>query len=201
MKRCIKPVMFCTAILLLGRMATDSAAATTSGPSIISSGSSSAGPISSTSLHGPGLEIVGGTELGAFLIATYGATAGPGDVTASFTVTPDPGAAFVYMLQGSGSRYSTRQLRLQRTPGSTQLQAAASTGNITCGPLPSTTATRVTLVFRSASRTFDVRINGAASACRNLPTALQPPITGFGMMDASNEGWGGRVDFTDLTVS
>jgi hypothetical protein len=170
-----------------------------SGPTITKAGTSAA-LIHASSSPGPGLEITGGPELGSYVIASYGATTASSDATAGFTVTPSSGAAFVYILLGSGSSYSTRQLRLQRTPGSSDLHAASSNGNVTCGTVASGTPTNLTVVYHAATGTFDVRIAGAASGCTNLPTKLQAPIAGFNLMDASNEGWGGRVAFTDLTV-
>ena len=172
---------------------------TISGPAITQGGNSSA-HILVPSSTGPGLEISGSPDLGSFLIASYGATTGSSGATAGVTVTPAPGTAFVYILLASGTGYSGRQLRLQRTPGSSDLQAAASTGNVTCGTVASGTPTTLSLVFHAASETFDVLIDGAASGCTSLPTKLQPPIIGFSLMDASNQGWGGRVDFTDLTI-
>ena len=171
----------------------------TSGPAITSAGTSTA-RILPPSPVGPGLRINGGSELGSFLIASYDATTGSSGATAGVTLTPAPGAAFVYMLRGSGLRPSTRQLRIQRQPGSTTLEAMAATGATPCGTLASGRPTHVTLVFHAASMTFDVFIGGAASRCTGLPANLQPPVVGFAMMDASNEGWGGRVDYTDLTI-
>jgi hypothetical protein len=209
MKRFLKLVLCCAPTIAGCGVDEDSVASKTqqstqpqdalSSPTIARAGTSSARILSST-LGGPGLEITAGSELGAYLIAAYGVTLGSRDATAEFTVTPASGAAFVYILLGSGTRYSTRQLRLQRTPGSSTLQAAASTGNVTCGTVASGAPTRVAVVFDAASRTFDVLINGARSACMDLPTAIQPPVVGFDLMDASNEGWGGQVDFTDLSV-
>lgn len=170
-----------------------------SGPVISKAGSSSARILASTAA-GPGLEIDGSAELGSFAEAVYGATTGSSGATAGFTVTPISGASFVYILLGSGSRYSTQQLRIQRAPGSSALQAVAATGNATCGTISDGTPANVTVVFHAASETFDVLIGGAASGCTGLPTTLQPPVVGFGMMDASNEGWGGRVDFTGLSM-
>ena len=170
-----------------------------SGPAIAGAGASSA-RILSPSPAGPGLEIVGDPALGSFVEAIYGATSGSSDTTAAVTVTPAAGASFVYLLLGSGSRYTTQQLRIQRTPGSSVLEAAAATGTAPCGAIADGTPTDLAVVFHAASGTFDVRIGGAASGCTGLPTRLQPPVVGFGMMDASNEGWGGRVDFTGLTM-
>lgn len=170
-----------------------------SGPVITKAGSSSARVLASTAA-GPGLEIDGSAELGSFVEAIYSATPGSSGATAGFTVTPAAGAAFVYIMLGSGSRYSTQQLRVQRAPGSSTLEAAAATGTVTCGTISDGAPTELTMVFHAASGTFDVRIGGAASGCTGLPTSLVPPVVGFGMMDASNQGWGGRVDFTDLTM-
>jgi hypothetical protein len=211
MNRFIKLVITCTSILAGCGVDDDPDALNTkqqdvlalTSPAITRNGTSSASILPSSARgpgRGPGLELRGGSELGSYLLATYRVPAGSNDATAAFTVTPASGAAFVYMLLGSGSRYATQQLRLQRTPGSNQLQAAAVTGTVTCGTVASGTPTAVALVFDSASRTFDVLINGATSACMDLPTRIQPPIVGFGLMDASNEGYGGRVDFTDLAV-
>lgn len=80
------------------------------------------------------------------------------------------------------------------------LEAATSTGVVSCGTVPSGTPTHLTMVFHAATRTFDVFIGGAPSQCMNLQSNLGPPVVGFGVMDASNEGWGGRVDFTDLSI-
>ena len=173
----------------------------TSGPAITQGGNSSARILASS--PEPGLEINGSPDLGSFLIASYGATtgtAGSSDATGGVTVTPASDAAFVYILQGSGTGYSGRQLRLQRMPRSSVLQAAASTGDVTCGTVASDTATTLSLVFHAAAGTFDVLIGGKDSACKGLPTKLQPPVIGFSLMDASNEGWGGTVDFTNLTI-
>ena len=174
----------------------------TSGPAITQGGNSSARILASPP-SGSGLEINGSSDLGSFLIASYGATtgtAGSSDATGGVTVTPASDAAFVYILQGSGTGYSGRQLRLQRMPRSSVLQAAASTGDVTCGTVASDTATTLSLVFHAAAGTFDVLIGGKDSACKGLPTKLQPPVIGFSLMDASNEGWGGTVDFTNLTI-
>lgn len=169
-----------------------------SAPTITGAGSSTARV--TTALAGAGLQIQGGAGLGSYVLATYAAGTGANRATAELTVNPASGASFVYMLLGSGTRYSTQQLRLQRIPGSNQLQAAATTGNVACGTLASDQPTAVTVTFDGATQTFDVLLAGAASACTHLPTRVQPPIVGFGMMDASNEDWGGRVDFTNLAL-
>jgi hypothetical protein len=163
-----------------------------------SSGTSSATELSA-SQGGPGMVIHGGTELGSYYLAMYNATT-PADATARFTVKPGTGAAFVYILRGTGSSYIKRQLRLERLPGSTTLQAAATTGVVACGSVASDKPTNVALVFHPASQTFDVLIGGAASACTALPTRMGAPVVGFSLMDASNEGYGGEVEFTALSL-
>ena len=177
-------------------------AVTVTGPAITHTGNSSASVI--TSFHGapltsPGLELRGSTASGAYAAASY-RVATSSNTGSQVTVTPAAGASFIYMLLGSGSHYTTQQLRLQRIPGSSDLQAATASGNVACGPLPSGTATTVTLTLHPAARTFDVLLGGAASRCTALPLTLELPVVGFAMMDASNENYGGLVDFTDLTV-
>lgn len=204
MIRLISLVISCGLVLAACSTADGSVTAATddqpalSGPAITRGGTSSAHAVDS--LRGSGLQIDGSTEIGSFAIATYGGTAGSAETTVEFAVTPAPGASFVYSLLGSGSRYSTRQLRVQRAPGSDQLRAASTTGEVACGAIASGTPTAVAIVFRPGAQTFDVRINGAATPCANLPSKLQAPAKGFSMMDASNEGYGGRVVFGDLAM-
>lgn len=168
-------------------------------PTIVQGGTSTATVISSD--QGPGLRIDGGRELGSFLIAAYGITPTLMDATAEFVVTPVSSASFVYTLRGSGRGYSGKQLRLERKPNSTELAAAATSGSVVCGTVASDGRTAVTLVFNATARTFTVLLDGNPSACTSLPTALQPPIVGFNLMDASNAGWGGQVTFEDLAAS
>jgi hypothetical protein len=94
-----------------------------------------------------------------------------------------------------------KQLRLQRVPGSPNLVAAAATGMVTCGAIAPDTSTLVTLVVHAMPpRTFDVLLDGAATACTGLATGLEPPFVGFEIMDPSNEGYGGRVTFDGLSL-
>jgi hypothetical protein len=46
--------------------------------------------------------------------------------------------------------------------------------------------------------TFDVRIDGAATACTGSTTEMSAPFTSVSVMDASNAGFGGDVDFDDI---
>ncbi|HEU4732466.1 MAG TPA: hypothetical protein VFT22_31440 [Kofleriaceae bacterium] len=178
--------------------ASTSQEAQVSGPNIVRGGTSTASE--TPSLTGEGLQINGGTELGSFLIATYSVGSASSLTTAELTVTPSAGSAFVYMLLGSGLRYSSRELRIESTPGSNVLRAATPIGNVVCGPIAPAAPNDIAIVLDATSRTFDVLIDGATSACTDLPTKVQPPISGFGMMDASNEGYGGQVAFSDLVI-
>lgn len=167
-------------------------------PSIAYAGSSSVTPLPSAA-GGGGVRIDGGTEEGAFALVSYRVAVRGDTATAQFTVAPAAGASFIYDLTGSGSGYSTRKLRLSRVPGSSQLQATSATGEVVCGPLGDS-ATPVTLVYRGASKTFDVTINGQATACTGLATRMKGPAVGFNLMDASNAGYGGQVTFTGLAL-
>jgi hypothetical protein len=171
-----------------------------SAPQLAYSGSSTAAVITSSSSGAPGLAISGDPAEGAFLLARYSVTPSVNDATAQLTVTPHGDAAFFYMLTASGSGYATRQLRLQRLPGSTVLQAQIPTGTAVCGDVASDRPTSIALAFHSSTQTFDVLFDGAATACTGLPTRLKPPVIGFDLMDASNAGYGGQVEFTDLAV-
>jgi hypothetical protein len=162
-----------------------------SGPTIYHAGSSTAHVLQTTSA-GVGLEIDGGTEYGSYALAMYSGAQLSGDVTADVTITAAPGAAFSYILRGSGTGYGGKQLRLERLPGSTRLRAA---GTVDCGTLASGRAVQVTLAISPAAHQFDVLIDGAPTACTNVPTTLAAPIVGFNLMDASNTGYGGVVRY------
>jgi hypothetical protein len=168
------------------------------GPTITNNGTSTATALPAAQ-GGPGLTLEGGMESGAYAIATYGATPGSGDATLEATVTPTAGASFVYMLIGTGSSYAKRQLRLERLPGASELQAASADGTVACGTLEDR-PTAVTLVFHAATQRFDVLLDGAPTQCTGLSTKIQAPVAGFQMMDASNEGYGGEVAFSDLAM-
>jgi hypothetical protein len=176
--------------------ATDSVAL--SGPDINATGQSKMSAIASSG--GPGMRIDGGTDLASYAEGLYWVTTRATSVTAEFTVAPAAGASFMYELLGSGSSYSTRHLRLQRTPDSDALQAVAASGIVTCGPLASGVPTNVTLSFDGAAGTFDVLIGGAPSACSDLPTRLLGPPIAIRFVDAGNAGYGGHVEFTNLAL-
>ena len=167
------------------------------GPTILKTGTSTAHVLSSSST-GPGLEIDGGKQLGSYLIAKYDGVRTSADVTADFTVTAEPGAAFVYSLRGSGLGYTGKHLRVDRVPNSTTLRTGTPNGNVNCGTLPSNDATLVTIALSTAAQRFDVLIDGAPTACTDLQTGIVGPIVGFEMMDASNDGYGGKVRFEGL---
>lgn len=168
------------------------------GPTIVRNGSSTA-TAEPAGQSGPGVLLDGGMEAGAYAIATYGATPGSGDARLEATVAPTAGASFVLTLIGTGSSYAKRQLRLERLPGSSDLQAASADGTVACGVLEDR-ATQVALVFHAATQRFDVLLDGAPTQCTGLLTKVQAPIAGFEMMDASNEGYGGEVAFSQLAM-
>jgi len=203
MSSLFKVVISCGLIAGCGTTPEDSVTPNTeqqalSAPTIMSTGSSSATTLNSA--RGSGLLVNGGTEAGAFALVRYRAgVAGP-QTTAEFTVTPAAGAAFVFMLTGSGTRYSTKQLPIKREPDSTQLVAVSTNGYVECGDVASGAATHISLMFDATSKTFDVLLDGAATPCTDLRTTLQPPVVGFAIQDAANEGYGGKVEFDDLTV-
>jgi hypothetical protein len=148
------------------------------------------------------VQIDGGAEAAAYGLVSYRIVTGAMSATAEFTVNPAPGASFEYMLAGTGSGYSSRYLLLERLPGSDVLQAATTTGSgrVACGTVASGQPTTVTLAFDGATKTFDVLIAGAATACTHLPTKAAGPVNGFRLSDSPAEGRGGHVEFSDLTL-
>ena len=155
---------------------------------------------SSSLTGGPALHMNAGTDGLSLGSATYYATSSASTVTTELTVNPAPDAAFQYLLLGSGKSYATKQLRLQRVPGSDALQALAGNTAVDCGALPSGQATPVTLSWDSSAATFDVLIAGAPSACMNVPTRMEGPVRGFRVVDQAFVGYGGQVDFTGLAL-
>ena len=165
-------------------------------PSITTGGSTTV----SATAGGASAQINGGTEAAAYALVSYRVATGAMAATTEFTVNPAPGAAFEFHLIGTGSGYASRYLRLIHEPGSSTLQAASAAGVVDCGPLPSGQPTTVTLAFDGTTRTFDVLIGGARSACTDLPSKTSGPVNGVRLSDSTVQGYGGRVDFSDIVL-
>jgi len=165
-------------------------------PSITTGGSTTV----SAAAGGASAQILGGTETAAYALVSYRVATGAMSATTEFTVNPAPGAAFEYHLIGTGSGYVSRYLRLIHGPGSSTLQAASASGVVDCGPLPSGQPTTVTLAFDGTAKTFDVLIAGARSACTDLPSKTSGPVNGVRLSDSTVQGYGGRVDFSNLVL-
>ena len=106
---------------------------------------------------------------------------------------PAAGASFVFALGGAGTSLGARRIRLQRAPRSSTLVAhTAGAGSVSCGTLPSGAWSDVELAVhtQSSPHTFDVRINGAATACTGETTEMSAPFSSVSDMDASSAGWG-----------
>jgi hypothetical protein len=167
-------------------------------PSITLGGSSTA--TVTPGLDGATVVIDGGTASAEYAIVSYRIATGAMNATAEFTVNPASNAAFSYLLTGTGGGYSSRHIKLKRDPGSDALQAATTSGYVTCGALPSGQPTTVTLAFDGTAQTFDVLIAGAATPCTGLSTKAAGPVAGFRMNDESVAGFGGHVEFSDLVL-
>lgn len=142
--------------------------------------------------------IEGGTAAADYAQVSYTMSTGAMTGTGEVTINPAQGASYQYLLSGSGGGYSSRHIRLEVDPGSSQLQAATTTGLVACGAVPPGRATKVAVVFRGAAKTFDVTLDGAATPCTNLATKAAGPLTGFRLVDMSIAGYGGHVEFSDL---
>lgn len=164
------------------------------GPTTGSTGSSTVTVIASD--DGPaGVAIDGASDAASFATASYSIDPSANAMTADATITPASGAAFVFVVRGTHSGYSST-LRLQRGPGSTSLVTTTSIGTVACGDV-SDRPTQVAVVLDPSGQRFDVLLDGAATQCSGLPTTMGAPLTSMGLMDASNDGWGGRVELGD----
>jgi hypothetical protein len=183
--------------------------------SVSQTGASAIG-IATTADHGKVFALHGSGTSGDFLTAAFPLTAavrpqrprGSIVLTASNAATSDPtcgrspsSAPALFALSGAGSSLGARRIRLQRLPGSTTLVAnTAGAGDVSCGTLASGAWSTVELFVHTqrSPHTFDVRINGAATACTRSTTEMSAPFTSVSVMDASNAGFGGDVDFDDI---
>ena len=165
-----------------------------------SSSSPSSASIINTADHGHVLQVHGSPAVPNYLVAAFHFTNSTTHIENSFDINPASGASFVWSFLGSGQ---ARWIRLQRGPGSQILEAyTAPSGGTNCGILASDAWSNVTLVMHADQlpHTFDVLINGAATACTGLSTSLTAPYTGVSMLDASNAGWGGNVMLDNIVV-
>ncbi|HEY6179806.1 MAG TPA: hypothetical protein VIX73_35375 [Kofleriaceae bacterium] len=179
---------------------TESAAGALPEPAVYQTGHTRV-TLSSSLTGSPMVQIDGGTDLASYAYAAFYTEVNAPRVTGEVTVNPASGASFVYELFGlSNGTWSGRTLRLQRVPGPEVLQATSTSGNVTCGPLPSGRPTEVTLSFDGVSHTFDVLIGGAPSACTDLPTKFGNIDTNFRVLDYGNQGYGGHVEFTNFAL-
>jgi hypothetical protein len=171
-------------------------------PWSISGGGASTITVEAFSGHGRVARLDGDT-VSNFLIASRGFSASATTITSTVQIRPNSGSSFIYTLTGAGSSIGRRRIRLQRAPGSNTLVAnTVPGGDRPCGSLASGVWSTVTLTVHAATfpHTFDVTVNGVAG-CTASETGLSSPFTGVQIMDAGNEGWGGRVRFDNILVT
>jgi len=167
-----------------------------------SPGGASTATIESTPDHGKVLHVHGVPVAPSYLVATFRFSNSLLDIDNQVDLNPSAGAAFVWTFQGSGP--SPRWIRLQRAPGSTMLVAStAPSGWTNCAALSSDVWSHVAIIVHTQQvpHTFDVLINGEATACTGVHTYLTAPYTLVNVMDASNQGWGGDVLVDNISVT
>jgi hypothetical protein len=165
---------------------------------------STARVVSTSTTHGRVLLLHGATTEGNFLIASRSLSSSATQIRSAVDILPAAGSSFIWTLHGAGSSIGSRRIRLQRAPGTTMLAAQTSpSGTTNCGSVPNGVWSRVTLIVYAQTypHTFDVLINGAATACRKVVANLSPPFNSVSIMDASNTGWGGDVRFDNILVT
>jgi hypothetical protein len=155
--------------------------------------------VENTSDHGRVAALHGSAVSGDFLTASLGFTIADPVVHVELEIRPTASAAFVVSLHGAGSSLSARSIRLQRNPGSESLTAGAA--NTACGTVRSGAWSRVALDVHSETHTFSVAIDGAGSACTGIATGIAAPFDNVTLMDASNDAFGGVVQFDRIAVS
>jgi hypothetical protein len=160
--------------------------------------------VSTSTTHGRVLLLHGATTLGDYLVASRSFSSSASQISTAVDIRPTAGSSFIWTLHGAGSSIGSRRIRLQRAPGSTMLVAQTSpSGSTNCGNVANGVWSRVTLLVdaRTFPHTFDVLINGVATACRRITANLSPPFNAVSVMDASNAGWGGDVRFDNILVT
>jgi hypothetical protein len=156
------------------------------------------------SIHGRALLLDGSTGLGDYLIASLGFSSSATLIRSRVSVNRAAGSTFIYSLHGAGSSIGRRRIRLQLDPGTSMLSSqTVPSGTVECGAVPAGKWNRIQLIVhaRQWPHTFDVRINGEATACTGIECGLSPPFNAVSVMDPSNEGWGGEVLFDDVLVT
>ena len=172
-------------------------------PWSISRSPASQATIASTGDHGKVFRLQGSPATGDFLLAQLGFSV-PSDVAASVDINPAADGSFVWSVHGKGVSTYKRRIRLQRWPDTNTLVATASpSGDTDCGPMPSNTWTKVTIIVHTATTpsTFDVLINGRPTACTGLQAYVTRPFEMVQIMDSSSLDWGGAVSFDNIVVA
>jgi hypothetical protein len=126
------------------------------------------------------------------------------DLSASVDIQPTSGASFVLLFYGTGVSNYKRRIKLEREPGSDHLIAnTPPSGRTDCGRLPAGKWTRVTLVVHTGTTpsTFDVLLDGQASACTGVRAYATRPFSMIEFSDSSTDRWGGDVRFDNISLA
>jgi hypothetical protein len=170
----------------------------------VNSGRSSASTASiiNTSDHGKVLRLLGSKISADFLIASLGLSSSDTEVTVEVDVKPEPDSSFSWGFYGAGPSLGSREIRLERAPGSTTLIAqTVPAGRTACGTLlDDWSHITLTIHTQQLPHTFDVAIDGLPT-CTGIETGLIPPFSHVSVTDASNAHWGGSVLFDNILRS
>lgn len=172
-------------------------------PWFVSQAGSTTSTIVTAGKHGKVLRVNGGKGPD-FTTNSLSIPATAGDLTIQFDVYPTTGAAFGFEVKPANSRYASDGIRLTGLPESGILRAANLLPHTDCATLPPNAWSRVSVVIHYAVRTYDVRLNGGPTSCSGLPFKLRTPgvpIDSIRVRDYSNEGYGGTVDWDNISGS
>ena len=139
-------------------------------------------------------------EGGDFLIAQYDFNEQTGNVWVSFDVSiADSGVDFGFrtLIEYYGYTYPQTQLVVENAA----LKALnfSSSSYVTCGTLTASDWDNVAVLYNYTSGTYDVNLNGSATACDNVPAITnQFPAMGLQVIDWSDDGYGGVATFDNF---
>ena len=143
------------------------------------------------------LRLYGGTAAGDYASYSTSFASTSADQSIDFDLYPVANASPALTVYGTG--YSThKSWRIWRDPSTGVLAANASSGIANCAKLPAGRWSHVTIRLHPGTQTFDVLVKNAATACTRVSMLLGSPYHGVGVLDQSNEGWGGDSYFDNF---
>ncbi len=139
-------------------------------------------------------------EGGDFLVAQYNFNEQNDDVWVSFDVSvADSGVDFGFrtVLEYYGYAYPQTQLVVENA--TVKALNFTTSAMVNCGTLTAADWDNVAVLYNYNSGTYDVNLNGSATACDNVPAnATQYPAYGLQVIDWTDDTYGGVATFDNF---